>query len=563
MDFIVSTNKKIEPHITVETFLLIPSSWNDRGFKTQYSLYYFDPASSHSRTFIGIVKILRQNQTNNLSHELTDDFQQLTNDYISMGQSLDYYQRLSELPIGIYNRTLSALNDVVFNPSLQQEFQNHPGWDESLLREIPQRNSFLSIATSIVKNSYSNLIDENLIFSFQYEEWENPITFDFSPSKENPHLSKYLPNRIMALVGPNGSGKSTLLSRIARIAYATQRDRESRELRTLGEIIPSSIGFPRIITISYSPFDSFKVPLINYANDKEKEASIKKSYVEDSYVEDGYYERSSERQQLIQDMQNGSGRFIFCGIRNIAEEASILETQSLEAHENDRVFTTIPKPIELLKTEFIQNFKRIIDQGNEEILNSALQQLKDEKSFSHISHVLNAEDLKNLDLQKIFMEWSTGHKIVMQIVLSLVAHTTQSSLVLIDEPETHLHPPLLAALMHAIREVLNKTKAFAIIATHSPVVLQETLRKNTYVIQRYGQYTSIQKPDLETFGENIGTLTSTIFGLNSQETDFYKTLKIIADKEQDITKIEELFSPEGLSSQARAYILNRISKLKR
>lgn len=562
MDFIVSTHKQIEPHITVETFLLIPNSWNDHGFKTQYSLYYFDPASSHSRTFIGIVKILRQNQTNNQSHELTDDFQQLTNDYISMGQSLDYYQRLSELPIEIHNQTLTALNDAVFNPSLRQKFKNHPGWDESLLREIPQKNGFLSIATSILKNSYSNLIDDNLTFSFQYEDWENPITFDFSPSKENPHLSKHLPNRIMALVGPNGSGKSTLLSRIARIAYATQKDRESSELRALGEIVPSSIGFPRIITISYSPFDSFKIPLINYTNDKEKEISIKKGYVEDSYVEDGYYERSSERQQLIHDMQNGSGRFIFCGIRNIAEEASVLESQSLDAHESDRVFTTIPKPIELLKTEFIQNFKRIVDQGNEGILNSALQQFKYEKSFSHISHLLNAEDFKKLDLQKIFMDWSTGHKIVMQIVFSLVAHTTQSSLVLIDEPETHLHPPLLAALMHAIREVLNKTKAFAIIATHSPVVLQETLRKNTYVIQRYEQYTSIQKPNIETFGENIGTLTSTIFGLNSQETDFYKTLKAIADKEQDIKIIENLFSPEGLSNQARAYILNRISKLK-
>ncbi|MBW6100166.1 ATP-binding protein [Escherichia coli] len=50
-------------------------------------------------------------------------------------------------------------------------------------------------------------------------------------------------------------------------------------------------------------------------------------------------------------------------------------------------------------------------------------------------------------------------------------------LVLFDEPETHLHPPLLAVLMSALRIVLNEVDAFAIVATHSPVVVQETLSK--------------------------------------------------------------------------------------
>jgi predicted ATP-dependent endonuclease of OLD family len=39
-------------------------------------------------------------------------------------------------------------------------------------------------------------------------------------------------------------------------------------------------------------------------------------------------------------------------------------------------------------------------------------------------------------------------------VTQLAAHLRTRSLVLIDEPETHLHPPLVAALLRAIQALL-------------------------------------------------------------------------------------------------------------
>lgn len=47
---------------------------------------------------------------------------------------------------------------------------------------------------------------------------------------------------------------------------------------------------------------------------------------------------------------------------------------------------------------------------------------------------------------------------------------------LIDEPEGHLHPPLLSAFVRALSELLVNRNGVAIIATHSPVVLQEVPR---------------------------------------------------------------------------------------
>lgn len=157
-----------------------------------------------------------------------------------------------------------------------------------------------------------------------------------------------------------------------------------------------------------------------------------------------------------------------------------------------------------------------------------------------------------------FLSWSTGHKIVMQIMASLVAHITPRSLVLIDEPETHLHPPLLAALMHSVRFILSNQEAFGIVATHSPVVLQETLAQHVYIIRREGTTTQLFRPSIETFGENVGMLTSEVFGMNSDVTDFHKVLDQMVVSLKSVSAIEEKFLPHGMSNQARAYVMSKI-----
>jgi predicted ATP-binding protein involved in virulence len=152
------------------------------------------------------------------------------------------------------------------------------------------------------------------------------------------------------------------------------------------------------------------------------------------------------------------------------------------------------------------------------------------------------------------MKWSTGHKICLHVIASLVAHAVPQSLVLFDEPEAHLHPPLTAALMHGVRIALERTEAFAVIATHSPVVLQETLARHVRVIERRGDLTTLRTPNGETFGENIGTIVYDTFGLTASGTDYHEVLEALASVEKSVESIDEYFSP-SLSAQARSYIL--------
>lgn len=74
---------------------------------------------------------------------------------------------------------------------------------------------------------------------------------------------------------------------------------------------------------------------------------------------------------------------------------------------------------------------------------------------------------------KLFRRLSSGHKIVLLTITKLVESVEERTLVLMDEPEAHLHPPLLAALIRAVSDLLINRNGVAFIATHSPVVLQE------------------------------------------------------------------------------------------
>lgn len=107
---------------------------------------------------------------------------------------------------------------------------------------------------------------------------------------------------------------------------------------------------------------------------------------------------------------------------------------------------------------------------------------------------------------------SSGQSILTLIITEIVANIRYDSLLIYDEPETHLHPNAISQLINTIYELSRIFQSYCIIATHSPIIVQELLSKNVYVIQREGTHASIRKPSKETFGENLSTIIEEIFG---------------------------------------------------
>ena len=210
------------------------------------------------------------------------------------------------------------------------------------------------------------------------------------------------------------------------------------------------------------------------------------------------------------------------------------------------------KDVQEITNEIDQAILRIDTPKRAASLSDALQPLKDEPSFVRAGYELEFLSQDGL-WQNEFDLLSTGHKISVNIIVQLVAALQQRSLVLIDEPESHLHPPLLAALMSGIGIALEAHKSYAVIATHSPVVLQEIAGCYAHVLRRQGSRNSIDEPNIETFGENIGLLTSHVFNLDNTRSDHVGILRELASK-YSLEEIEALFE-HGMSAQARALIM--------
>ncbi|MER9599456.1 hypothetical protein [Mesorhizobium sp. M0244] len=262
-------------------FALQQDRWNDLSFMTLYHLYY--QVEGSPPTLIGPVKILQRGQTTQDGILITEPFDRLPPDFGSVGSSLDYYQRLNEIAGEDRDEILGSLNDVVANSQLEPLFSQEEGWRISLFRDNPEPEGFLSDARQIHSRNASEVPDLHLSFTFHPAGWAAPIQlyfdapsplFYFGPTRElGPSKRKVLlPRRVMVLIGRNGSGKSTFLSRIARVAFASPSDRTWPQLTAVGVFDPPSIGFMRIIAVSYSAFENFSVPGL-YETELEQIAS--------------------------------------------------------------------------------------------------------------------------------------------------------------------------------------------------------------------------------------------------------------------------------------------------
>jgi energy-coupling factor transporter ATP-binding protein EcfA2 len=532
-------------------FALQQDNWNDYSFQTLYHLYRRQSEPGAAPTLIGPVKILRRGQTKADGIQIQQPFEHLGEDFCSAGASLDYYQRLNEIPADERDDILGALRDVVAVPERQAQFHDEPGWGTSLFRDNPNPDEFLSDARAILTGNFAALPDLHLQLAFHPANWARPLTLAFDTPEPLFYFGRrrrlgpsgretLLPRRLIAIIGRNGSGKSTLLSRIARVAFAAPSDRRLAEIQAIGAFEPPSVGFTKIIAISYSAFDNFIVP--------------------------GLYE--SDLRQIASDIEKSSGRYIYAGLRDIVAEVrddlNALQQRALPDDERallntrDRRTTTKLKSLSQLAEEFERLIQQIAANGDNALLDAALEPLFADPSFADIDSG-ERDVLLGSNPREAFLAWSTGHKIALHVVAALVAHAARKSLILFDEPEMHLHPPLIAALMHALRIVLEEKDAFAILATHSPVILQETLAQHVRIIRRTGDAFDILAPSLETFGENVGTLTYDAFGLTAASTDYHKILDLLIESFSSLDEINALFTP-ALSGQALAYVMAGLAR---
>lgn len=457
-------------------------NWDDFGYKSLYDLVFVDQNGEQHE--VGSVKIGRLGMGDATGRpEVPSEFTTLPPDCFSLGQDDTYYENLNRLGESVRDAILRALRDVALDSALFAQVRREKVTGVSLLRSVSVasvQGQFHRLATGGARLSR---------FAFGFTP-PAPASSTASPSIDfsvEPESSP--PTNVHVVIGRNGVGKTRLLHLIAQAVV------KGDDPATIGTLVDAyseeSQGFASLVSVSFSAFDEFE-PLSVRRN---KSAGVQYAYV---------------------------------GLKRIAK--------------SDDQGPTAPKTPVQLSREFVQSVRLCRLGARAARWRRSLEMLETDPIFSDadiatiapdlgdFSEPPDAEALDGLASEK-FKSLSSGHKIVLLTITRLVETVEERSLILLDEPEAHLHPPLLSAFVRALSDLLTNRNGVAIIATHSPVVLQEVPRSCVWKLHRSGSVMSVQRPEIETFGENVGVLTRDVFGLEVTHSGFHRLLaEAIAEK---------------------------------
>jgi len=481
MEFVkISRDGKL-PASGKNTVYLQVDRWNDYSFVTMFYISIHDENGNLHE--IGNIKIGFKGQEESVSTHsiLPDRFSNLNEGFFSLGQELDFYQKIrSVCSKEVGDEILVGLQDICFNPAIFDKAESENVFKASLLR---------GVSLSVIKGQYRRVLDGGAPlteFEFVYdrpaEEKLGGIKLSFSVNPESKPSTN-----IHAVIGRNGVGKTTLLNgMIGSIAKTKEgHDQYFYTKKSIFQRQPiSNDYFSSLVSVSFSAFDPFDPP------PEQPDPSLGACY---------YY----------------------TGLKNL------VDTQTSGG--------SSLKSLDVLREEFCSSIALCMSQPRKkERWLKAIKSLESDENFadmnlSSLAESMAHDELKALSL-KLITRMSSGHTVVLLITTKLVERVEEKTLVLIDEPESHLHPPLLSAFVRALSELLYDRNGVAIIATHSPVVLQEIPKSCVWKVTRSRLAVSAIRPEIQTFGENVGILTSEIFGLEVRKSGFHSILEDAVNK---------------------------------
>jgi hypothetical protein len=146
---------------------------------------------------------------------------------------------------------------------------------------------------------------------------------------------------------------------------------------------------------------------------------------------------------------------------------------------------------------------------------------------------------------------SSGQRTYFRFALHFVSFISLGSLVIFDEPETHLHPNLVSQFMVLLYKLLSAFSSVAIIATHSIYVVREAPTHCNHVLKHCESgETSVAEVYLQTLGASPTSLSMAIFGDDTAINHTRVIAKKISRSGQSIgeviSELSGLFSMEML-----------------
>lgn len=401
--------------------------------------------------------------------------------FFSLLPSISDYRRLvQEVGEARASMTLRSLNDLVFAGGYPKTVSWYSAAiDSDVFQKSFMRNSepFFAFhnAADIIKGlDFEELdyISNRLELNFKLDGFKNSHEMSLRFGSDD-----FVPKRINVLIGENGLGKSQALSHFVRAAlqqrgYADKLVDELGNRPMINRVL--AIGTPGETANTY-PSDSIKNPKLNY-----------------------------RRLLLTRNGRSKAGRTIGKSIVQLARiDEFIGNTERWEIFIKS---ISSALPLEKIRIPLSGNYS-----GRYVPLEKLRSGWNEEKCLEIWSNISDSVEPKIKEDNGLY-PMSSGQLSFFKFALLACLHIENGSFVLLDEPETHLHPNLISDFVTLLDNILEKTGSYALVATHSSYFVREVSREQVHVFKRSDEGgINIVNPRLKTFGANVGDISHFVF----------------------------------------------------
>lgn len=506
MFFTVIKNSTEVPSGARNVAFLLIDNWNDwYVFQTMFTLWVFDEHGAMHQ--LGSVKIGQRGllpahassepQPGSRCPGLPPTFDALDEAYFSLGQDENYYEMLNSLSEHYRDKVLLGLRDCAYDLTIFEAARLEDVMQRSLLRAVHERNVRSRLHRLSMGDSTLTRFEFDYVFPTTGDGIARPVLrFEVTPESEPP-------TNVHLLIGRNGVGKTRCMRGIAEALLGRAREDEPPGQIVIDPSAADAWSFSGLVMISFSAFDEFDLRPLT--------------------------------EDLIRSQQVGLLQWL---------NKDGVEYTSMKAPGN-------------LALDFQESFEGCRHGLRAARWRAAVQTLEADDLFAeaNVTILLNMDDDNWKEAAvTLFRRLSSGHAIVLLTMTRLIEMVDERTLVLLDEPEGHLHPPLLSAFIRALSDLLIKRNGVAIVASHSPVVLQEVPKSCAWKLRRAGRISVVERPTIETFGENVGILTREVFGYEVTKSGFHRLLDDAVSVQQlDYDGVVRLFGGQ-LGAEARAIV---------
>ena len=446
------------------SFVLVADGWGDGYAHVQFNLFYFHTERDYDS--YGLVKIIKREREMECSeeHHYYVKDDGLPNDFLRLPAEFCSLGQDERYYRNIKSRFGDSYESVFMALNDAAVF---PQIDDAF-RNTKYYSCLIreNEAERLIREAQLILQGRNVADRYRFKYRFHPIYAENDVEFEFNFRDKtrLLPRRIYAVIGKNGVGKTLFVSQLPLDLSNKDSDAFS----------PAKPILSKVLSIANSTFDNFK----------KAENTAKLNYFHFGLTK-----------------SVGGGQ--------------------------------IPKTKDDFTAELLAATKKIRLYGRIDHLKKVLNKIVFTEAIDELFVTVSKNDREVLDIDtskinKLLRTMSSGESTMLYLFMCLEADIRYDSLILLDEPETHLHPDAIAELLNALDDMLEEYQSCCVMVTHSPLLIRELTSDCVYVMERDDKTVILRKPGVETIGSGLNTITDDIFGSRSVQRNYKKRISELA-----------------------------------